>query len=532
MPAERAVEKKGGNPPESAIHSKAMENSRPRASLRPRAAAPAAAAFVLAAALVLAGCLSGSPFGTGRGGTAAVRAATVRLTCVQQSPSYYHPWSERDPETGTGSGVVISGGLILTNAHVVAHSRYLTVRFETEAGEYEAEVVFISHQCDLALVRVRGESPVDRVRPLDIADRLPGLGSTVATYGYPHGGESVSITRGVVSRMEYSTYSHSGNSFLLVQTDAAINPGNSGGPVVQNGQVVGIAFQVDRAAENMGFLIPAPIISHFLEDVRDGRCDGFPELGVAWQSLENPGHRRSLGMGEEESGVLLTHVYPLCSAGGSLLTGDVLLSVDGEEVAVDGSVPLQGIRVPFSHLIDGKQVGEEVRLGVLRGGSRESIPLVLAREQGRIPWSNEYERPPRYLVYGGLIFQPLTLDYMEVWQDWPVEADLLLRHYFINAEADGMHPQRREFVVINRVLSDGANAYLEGLQDKVVDTINGRAVTSLRDAAEALANPVGDWVVITTDFGEKPIVLRAGEMAGANERIRTAYDLPRMERME
>ena len=524
--------KSGGNPAESAVHSKAMESGPPRSPHRALRAAALAALSCLAASLALSGCLAGFPFEGGRGSLAAIRAATVKLTCVQQSPSYYHPWSERDPETGTGSGVVVSGGLILTNAHVVAHSRYLTVRFETESGEYEAEVVFISHQCDLALVRVRGDSPIGRVRPLAIADRLPALGSTVATYGYPHGGESVSVTRGVVSRVEYSTYSHSGNSFLLVQTDAAINPGNSGGPVVQGGRIVGIAFQVDRAAENMGFLIPAPIIGHFLQDVRDGRCDGFPELGVAWQSLENAGHRRSLGMGDGESGALLTHVYPLCSAGGLLVPGDVLLSVDGVEVAADGSVPLQGIRVPFSHLVDGKQVGEEVRLGVLRGGSRESVPVTLRREQGRIPWSNEYDRAPRYLVYGGLIFQPLSLDYMEVWQDWPVEADLLLRHYFINAEADGMQPQRREFVVINRVLSDRANAYLEGVQDRVVETINGRAVTSLQDAAEALASPAGEWVVITTDFGEKPIVLRAAEMAEANERIRAAYDLPQMERLE
>ncbi len=498
----------------------------------PGAGRPAALAVMLATVLTLAGCLTSETPTSGGGSPAAIRAATVKLTCVQQNPSYYHPWSEQDPETSTGSGVVVRGGLILTNAHVVAHSRYLTVRFETDPGEYEAEVVFISHQCDLALVKVAGDSPADRVRPITISDRLPALGSTVATYGYPHGGDSVSVTKGVVSRIEYSTYSHSGNSFLLVQTDAAINPGNSGGPVVQGSAVVGIAFQVDRAAENMGFLIPAPVIGHFLADVRDGRCDGFPELGVAWQSLENPDHRRSLRMKDGESGVLVTHSYPLCSAGGLLIPGDVILTVDGAEVSGDASIPLQGLRVPFSYLIDSRQVGEQVKIGVLRGGERMTVTVPLKREDNRIPWSNLYDSQPRFLVYGGLIFQPLSLDYMEIWENWPVEAELLLRHYFINAESDGMHPQRKEFVVINRVLSDSSNSYLGEVEDRVVDTIDGRPITSLQDAADALAAASGEWVVITTDYGDKPIVLKTSEMAEANRRIMEAYDLPQLERLQ
>jgi S1-C subfamily serine protease len=503
-----------------------------RGHLPRRSSRAVALGLLLAAAAVDA-------FGAGGAATAAtpalesaLRRATVKLTCVKQSPDYYNPWAEWYTRTSTGSGAVIDGGLVLTNAHVVAGSRYLTARTESDPAEYRAEVVHIDHQCDLALVRVLDPGFHGRVGPVAIADRLPTLGSTVATYGFPRGGESVSVTAGVVSRVEYAVYSHGGESFLRVQTDAAINPGNSGGPVIQDGAVVGIAFQTDRQSENMGFMIPVPVIEHFLTDVRDGRCDGFPDLGIAFQKLDNPSHRRFLGMQERESGVLVTHAPPSFSAGGRLFPGDVLLAVDGTQVANDGSIPLGESRVPYTYRVDGRQVGERIDLLVLRGGRRLPVSFPVRRGESRIPVQRQHERLPRYLVYGGLVFQPLSLDYLEARGDWNTRAGVLLRHYFYHHESDGLHPHRREYVLISRVLRDRTNAYLAGVEDCIVDTIDGRPVTCLQEAAEILRAAAGDWVRITTDFGARPIVLRAAEMAEANRRIAETYDIPQLERLQ
>ena len=45
--------------------------------------------------------------------------------------------------------------------------------------------------------------------------------------GYPQGGDSLSITKGIVSRVVMTRYAHSSNKLLGIQIDAAINPGNS-----------------------------------------------------------------------------------------------------------------------------------------------------------------------------------------------------------------------------------------------------------------------------------------------------------------
>src|SRR5690606_23070094 len=107
------------------------------------------------------------------------------------------------------------------------------------------------HDCDLALLQVEDEGFFDDVPPADIGE-LPALRDKVSVVGFPIGGEEISITEGVVSRIEVQRYNHSQRHLLAVTVDAAINQGNSGGPVFKNGKVAGIAFQKLTGVDNIG----------------------------------------------------------------------------------------------------------------------------------------------------------------------------------------------------------------------------------------------------------------------------------------
>src|SRR5690606_12633997 len=96
---------------------------------------------------------------------------------------------------------------------------------------------------------------------------LPHLSEQVSVCGYPVGGERISITQGIVSRIDLVQYAQSQRRLLAVQIDAAINQGNSGGPVIQDGVLIGVAFQALDDAEKIGYVIAVPVIEHFLEDV-------------------------------------------------------------------------------------------------------------------------------------------------------------------------------------------------------------------------------------------------------------------------
>ena len=216
--------------------------------------------------------------------------SVVKVYTAYSSQHPAMPWTNKAQEEATGSGFSIrhDGELcIVTNAHVVADATYVEVRKAGDARKYVATRRKVAHECDLATLTVEDARFWEGVSPLSLG-AMPSLQDEVAVVGYPEGGEGVSITQGVVSRIEIQRYAHSGTSLLAVQIDAAINPGNSGGPALNaDGDVVGVAFQLQQESQNIGYVIPVPTIQHFLADAVPGdpsRCAGFCSLGIFWQA--------------------------------------------------------------------------------------------------------------------------------------------------------------------------------------------------------------------------------------------------------
>jgi len=193
------------------------------------------------------------------------------------------------------SGFVISGNRILTNAHGVAWHNVVRVRKHGDSRKYVATVEHVAHECDLAILKVEDSQFWSGLEALSLGT-LPELQDKIKVVGYPQGGDRISITQGIVSRVEMGSYSHSGEYLLMIQIDAAINSGNSGGPALDSeGRVAGVAFQALDEAENIGYIIPVPIIDHFLTDIKlHGNYTGFCRLGVSWQTTENEAMRQYL----------------------------------------------------------------------------------------------------------------------------------------------------------------------------------------------------------------------------------------------
>jgi hypothetical protein len=354
--------------------------------------------------------------------------------------------------------------------------------------------------------------------PLKIGEGLPERKSSVTTFGYPAGGQELSSTTGIVSRVEWLTYVQTGSdAHIAVQTDAAINPGNSGGPVIQKGKVVGVAFQGAPHLQNVGYFIPAPLVRHFLRNLEDGRYDGFPDTGVKTTELISPAYKAERGLAPDAHGVVVEEVAPGGTGDGVLLRGDVLLAVDGVEIADDGSVPLASVRGPFGHIIDMKQVGEEVRFTVWRGGQRVQLQGPARRiaryDRFRYQWST----PPRYLVYAGLVFMPLDIEYLRAqgkgWQG-KIPRSMAWHHFFKEAVA----PERadEEMVVLADVLQHPITAELS-VSRGVVDTVDGRPVRSMADLDAALTQArlrgKGQVVLAFEDGYEEALNLEQAEAA-------------------
>ena len=287
--------------------------------------------------------------------------SVVLIRCVKQDFDYTTPWKQEAMSQGAGSGFIISGKRILTNAHNVSNWKYIELRKENIAKRYPARVAFIGHDCDLAVLAVDDQTFFDDTLPLELAG-LPRGNSTVSTYGFPVGGNRISVTEGVVSRIETDTYVHSGaDSHLVIQTDAAINPGNSGGPVIQNGKVVGVAFQGLRMADNIGYMIPTTVVEHFLKDIEDGKYDGFGSLGVLlYPGLHSDSYKDYLKVPPDQDGIVVIATIMHSSVESMLEPNDVITQIDDYNVDNDAMVRIHGLTLHLSEVIEAKQIGQTV----------------------------------------------------------------------------------------------------------------------------------------------------------------------------
>lgn len=215
--------------------------------------------------------------------------SVIKIYVNLSSTNYELPWQNKPSTTSIGSGFIIDDRYIITNAHVIADAMQIMVKKPNSFKKYTAYVYAAGHECDLALLRVDNEefwqeiqvvdeevdtninnNKTNELKPLVFSKEIPSLQDIVVTVGYPIGGDNLCLTQGVVSRVEPVYYAHTGTNLLAIQIDAAINPGNSGGPALVDDKVVGVAFQNIQNASSVSYIIPVPIIKHFLDDVSNG----------------------------------------------------------------------------------------------------------------------------------------------------------------------------------------------------------------------------------------------------------------------
>jgi len=458
-----------------------------------------------------------------------VQKSLVRITATSVEPDYRAPWNAGALQRGVGAGFVISGNRIMTNAHVVANSRYVTVERDGDPNKYPATVQFIANDCDLALITVSAPDFFKNMIPLKFGD-IPALESTVSAYGYPIGGERMSVTTGIVSRVDFQLYTHSSvDQHLAIQISAQINPGNSGGPVMQDGKVVGVAFQgySGDVAQGVAYMIPTPVINRFLKDIGNGHYDEYPDLAITYAKLQNSAQRKFLGLKDGDRGVLVSSVVASGPSDGILRPGDVLLAIDGHPIASDASVELEGERAQFEEVVERKFKGDSVKFEILRDKQPMSLTIKLYK-----PWpysiqGHSYDVRPRYVLYGGLLFQPLNLDMLEAYRS----TDLRLRHFFEYFILEQIYLQHPDVIVLSNILPDPINTYLAPYRGAIVDEINGKKILTLDELAKAFAEAPERLVIRMIGDGP-PLVLDRNKIEAARERIKTRYNVAKEQNLE
>jgi S1-C subfamily serine protease len=444
-----------------------------------------------------------------------LRDSVVKILVTQRAPDPVRPWQKQAPQDASGTGVVIDGKRIITNAHVVRYSTQVRVQPNQSSDKLPAKVKAIAIGIDLALLELEDTTFFDSHPPAPFAEALPKVGSKVATYGFPIGGEALSMTEGSISRIEYAGY-NDGVGGLRIQIDAAINPGNSGGPAGVDGKVVGLCFSGIRGADNIGYVIPVEELKTFLDDVADGTYDGKPHFRAQLQTLENDALRAKLGVDKAVTGLMCTRA-PAGEAGKLLQAWDILTKVGPHAIDNDGMVGGEdGLRLSWHYFVPKLAKDGKVPVTIRRGDKTMEVELPVTAKTDDVmqPLENRY---PSYFIYGPLVFSPVYADYAGailqrvLGESSPIATRLGEPRKF---------PDEELVMVTSHTFPHRIAKGYDVNLFSVVGKVNGTAIKSLAHLVEVLRDLKDEYVVIEwADQGTETIVFKREEVMKATDEI-------------
>jgi S1-C subfamily serine protease len=447
-----------------------------------------------------------------------IEPSVVKVIVTKRAPDFFRPWTKAAPEQAAGSGVVIEGNRILTNAHVVLHTSQVFVQMRKGGDQLSAKVTAIGPGIDLAIVELADTDKLKNVPAVPLADELPELKSRVTVYGYPTGGDNLSITDGIVSRIEFAAYNFSAGG-VRVQVDAALNPGNSGGPAVDDGKIVGLVFSKIAEAENIGYLIPPEEIRAFLAGLEDGKYQGNCMLFDQFQSAENSALRKYLELPDDVTGIVVTKPYR-DDDDYPLREWDVVTHVGPHPIDNQGYCDVRdGLRLRCMYYVARLAKDGKIELTIRRDGEKKTVSVpVSPRRDFLIPLLEDGY--PEYFIYGPLVFTAATQEYVRglggngLGALLVLESPLLSRLYRPPSE-----PGEQLVVIATRMFP---HSIIKGYDNRplgVVDKFNGEEVKNLRSLAEMLRDCDDEYAWFEMSDRSESIVFNRAELEAATEEI-------------
>lgn len=451
--------------------------------------------------------------------------SSIQVFSHSQTPDYDSPWKNPAIKTNNFMGVYIGESRFLVSAYTVAYAKVIEGSRFGDSRKYPLTVEKVDYVANLAVLSADEGSPL--LKDMSALEVGKQMRAGDQAYLWAASGErvielplrlrEVDVRRGGTSPYMMTHYNfESRQSVGLGWAE----------PIVLDDKLVALAV---GQSNGIVYSLPAKIINHFLDDLKQEKYRGFVRLGVTWRNLRSPHLRAYLKAGDEENGVLVTEVAENSPFHGQLKPGDILVGFQNITISDSGYYqhPLWG-RIHFIDRISDLYAGEEISLRILRSGKMMEIKAVAQAynpESDPIPEMRVGKEP--HLIFGGLLFQELSKGYLASWgDDWQQTApDHLV--FLWTFQNKFRQDQERRFITLNRVLADGHNKGYEKLGNLILKSVNDKPVNSLREMKAALLAPIkqGDEAFVEFKFMNYggSVVLTYKNLAKAHARIADKY---------
>lgn len=437
--------------------------------------------------------------------------SVVRVNATSQEYNFLRPWEKRNPTTRNGLGALIKGKRVLVTAELVKDSTYIELEKADTGAKTPAKVIGLDYEVNLALLAPEdGKSTfLDGMTELEL-DQTVRVDDNVDVWQLETNGNPAATT-GTVIKVGVGKYFVDGSYFLnyVLRGSLQYRAGSFTLPVVKQGKLVGILLSYS-SKELTSVIIAAPIIAHFLKDLEDGKYQGFPNLGISYATTLDEQFRKFLKLGSRQGGIYVRKVPKGGSAAAAgMKEGDVILDIDGHAIDSRGDYlhPEYG-KLNFSHLVRGEpEVGAVRKVKIVRDGKEMTLDMKLLRKLPGDYLIDPYlfDRGPKYLILGGLIFQELSQQYLKEWgEEWETRAPFRLVHAQTH-QSDFEDQGKQKLVILSVTVLTPATLGYEQLANLIVTKVNGKDIRSIRDFKQALASPENG--IHRIEFDEFPRVI-------------------------
>ena len=462
----------------------------------------------------------------------------VRVNATLQSYNFLRPWEKGAPTPRRGLGAVLAGNQVLVTAELCVNATFLELEHPSNGDRVPARIAGLDYEANLAVLEpVRKESGVfEGLEALEL-DASVEAGDELEVWQIEDNGDAVT-TEVEVLRVNVGRYFIPGSIFMLYQVKGSLQARVNSFtlPVVKDGKLVGMLLSYS-SKEQTSSILPAPVIQSFLADLNDGQYEGFPNLGIGFAQTLDENLRDFAGIGEGDAGIFVSNVAKDGSADkAGIEEGDIIMAVNGFEIDARGNYehPKYG-KLSFSHLVRGDaKVGDKIEVDIIRDGEAMTKEVTLLRKLPEEYLIDPYmfDRGPKYVIFGGLIFQELTQPYLESWGDeWSTRAPFKL--VYANANPEEYEEEGREkLVFLSNVLKTPSTLGYENVNSVVVTNVNGIPIKNINDLATALAKAPADGIH-TIEFNDYPKVIFVDDAASrmVNQQL-IQYGISQLQRLE
>ena len=421
----------------------------------------------------------------------------VKVNVTYQNYNLQIPWQKESASGRRGLGVVMEGNRILVTGQLVGNATYIELELPDAGQKIPAKVLAVDYEANLALLAP--DSPAKEkgffagLKPMGL-DTSGRIGDELAVWQTGRVGELI-VTPLTISKVMIQPYVIESSTFLVYEAIGIIrSEANSFTlPMVKGNKLAALLLRYD-SKNQVATLLPAPIIEHFLKDFADGQYDGFPSLGVEFQMTMDDQFREFLGMKPDQPGVYVSKVLKGASADrAGVKEGDIMIAINGQRIDSRGDYrDVNFGALSISHVVRGEAyVNDQVEIKVLRDGKEILLKSRLTRKgpEDYLVRPDLFDKGPKYVLSGGLLFQELTRPYLNSFGVEQQNGPLLRLLRLVNDSDEFEKEGRKKVVFLSAVLPTASTQGYERLSGQVLDEVNGKKITELADVAAALKEP-------------------------------------------